>query len=562
MVAVAAVMVAACGSTPAKPVPVSPLPSPSAIPPAHPLSPRNVHVFSRVRDALAPLDKYMSPPRLQAQVLREGTDFTLVSAAVPTVGETFTTSNGTWTNSPSSFTYQWERCNNSGTGCVNETGSSTSQSYVVVAGDVGDTIVVVVTAHNAAGTGSEASGATGVVTTGSSSSFSISVNNTTGQLVNQNGTPTQLYGVDETGLENACELGDGFAWEPLTLPHAEAIGTGLSTSWHANAVRIILNEACWLNIDGVNSAYAGANYQNAVKSWVADLNSAGVYVILGLQFVVPPTAGTALQAGGQWPLPDAANESGTTGFWYEVAAAFKADPAVVFDTYGEPSYGQNSATAADWVCWLSGCTITAPMSACETGCTDTGSYTYATEGEQEMVTAIRAAGANQPIMIEPLNWGADWCTSECTPSVSNSSSGFYYMPGGQYSSHGGTDLTDPDNQLFISIHVYYGKDCDYSGTPDPCWAATLAEANALKLPFVVGENGSDDNVTNQDGFMSWAISNDVGFTTWSWQPDNCDTGSCPGSGWTVASNDLGTVDTGNNGSTVQADIRSGISTNG
>lgn len=60
------------------------------------------------------------------------------------VGETLTTTDGTWTNSPTSYTYQWTR------GGV-DISSATSNTYVLVSGDVGQTVRCVVTAHNGTG---------------------------------------------------------------------------------------------------------------------------------------------------------------------------------------------------------------------------------------------------------------------------------------------------------------------------------------------------------------------------------------------------------------------------
>src|SRR5205085_678414 len=61
-----------------------------------------------------------------------------------------TASNGCWDNSPTSFSYSWLRCGQSGTTCTPIAGATT-QTYSLAAADVGHTIVALVTAKNAAG---------------------------------------------------------------------------------------------------------------------------------------------------------------------------------------------------------------------------------------------------------------------------------------------------------------------------------------------------------------------------------------------------------------------------
>ncbi len=39
-------------------------------------------------------------------------------SGTPTVGQTLTLSEGTWSNSPTSFVYQWLRCNGGGNSCA------------------------------------------------------------------------------------------------------------------------------------------------------------------------------------------------------------------------------------------------------------------------------------------------------------------------------------------------------------------------------------------------------------------------------------------------------------
>jgi hypothetical protein len=66
------------------------------------------------------------------------------------VGETLTAGNGGWTNSPTSYTYQWQRCSSGGTGCASITGATT-RTYKVATADVDKTLRVLVTAANADG---------------------------------------------------------------------------------------------------------------------------------------------------------------------------------------------------------------------------------------------------------------------------------------------------------------------------------------------------------------------------------------------------------------------------
>ncbi len=77
-------------------------------------------------------------------------------------GKTLSAGNGTWSNSPTSFSYQWEDCNTSGASCSAISGA-TASTRVLTSGDVGHTIKVVVKATNAGGFGEATSAATSVV---------------------------------------------------------------------------------------------------------------------------------------------------------------------------------------------------------------------------------------------------------------------------------------------------------------------------------------------------------------------------------------------------------------
>ena len=70
-------------------------------------------------------------------------------------GKTLTEAHGAWTGNPTSYAYQWLRCDSTGANCVAISGA-TVQTYVLVAADVGRTIRVQETASNEGGAGSAA----------------------------------------------------------------------------------------------------------------------------------------------------------------------------------------------------------------------------------------------------------------------------------------------------------------------------------------------------------------------------------------------------------------------
>jgi K319-like protein/calcineurin-like phosphoesterase family protein len=105
-------------------------------------------------------------PELVVETLPSGTP---VATSPPTIsgraqeGETLTAAPGTWRGSePMTFEQQWQRCSPSGAGCTDISGA-TAMTYTLAPGDVGSTVRVAITATNADGTGTAASGASPVV---------------------------------------------------------------------------------------------------------------------------------------------------------------------------------------------------------------------------------------------------------------------------------------------------------------------------------------------------------------------------------------------------------------
>ena len=103
-----------------------------------------------------------------------GSESVPVNGVLPVVsgvageGQVLSAGSGSWSGSPTSYSYQWQDCGSSGASCVAVAGA-TASTYLLGAGDVGHTVRVVVTAVNGAGSASVSSAATGVVVAGSGS---------------------------------------------------------------------------------------------------------------------------------------------------------------------------------------------------------------------------------------------------------------------------------------------------------------------------------------------------------------------------------------------------------
>jgi hypothetical protein len=94
-----------------------------------------------------------------AQAMRNALPVNTAPPAIsgtPKVGHTLTASNGTWSNAPTSYAYQWNRCNASGNSCITVP-NGTLKTYTLVGDDAGHTMRVRVTATNADGSTSSES---------------------------------------------------------------------------------------------------------------------------------------------------------------------------------------------------------------------------------------------------------------------------------------------------------------------------------------------------------------------------------------------------------------------
>jgi hypothetical protein len=88
-----------------------------------------------------------------------------------------------------------------------------------------------------------------------------------------------LQGFSHSGSEFACVSGYGFFDGPTDDASIETM-----KGWNANAVRVPLNEDCWLGINGIQQQYSGSYYRAAIGGYVRRIISHGMYVIIDLHW--------------------------------------------------------------------------------------------------------------------------------------------------------------------------------------------------------------------------------------------------------------------------------------
>src|SRR6266498_202156 len=102
------------------------------------------------------------------------------------------------------------------------------------------------------------------------------------QLVDASGAPLRLLGANRSGTEYACAQGWGFTDSPNYNQPDSAALIAVTRTWKANAVRVPLNEACWLGINGVKPNRGGSTYRRKLATYVHRLEAAGLHPILDL----------------------------------------------------------------------------------------------------------------------------------------------------------------------------------------------------------------------------------------------------------------------------------------
>ena len=285
------------------------------------------------------------------------------------------------------------------------------------------------------------------------------------------GAPVVLRGVNFSGSEYACMKGSFWGNQPGNQGTIDAMLT-----WHANVMRLPLNEDCWLAINGMPAATSGANYQAAIGAFVNLAVASGLIVEVNLHF---GGGGMIVPTNDDYPGLDVDH---APAFWRSVANYFKGNPSVIFNLINEP-FG------ISWPCLRDG------------GCTAKLKHkgSWQVVGTQSIVSTVRATGGINPIIIAGLDWSDDL------------SQWLQYVP------------IDPAKQLIAGFHTYAAP-LDKTCVTQSCWDSVLAPILAAGYPLVINEFGEGDCRHDYiDKVMNWADAQTpkVGYWGWDWTTLSC-----------------------------------------
>ncbi len=284
------------------------------------------------------------------------------------------------------------------------------------------------------------------------------------RLIDGEGRPIVLHGVNRSGTEFACIQGAGIFDGPSDAASVRAIA-----DWHVNIVRVPINEDCWLDINGVNARYAGASYRRAIVDYVRLLHRFGMYVELSLMWAAPGAYRATYQSGG----PD---ETHSPAVWASLARTFRDDHNVILAPWGE--------TVTDPSCFLHGGVCEATFGP--------QNVPYRIAGMQQAVDVMRSAGYKGVIAIPGVDFANDL------------SKWLKYEP------------RDPRDQLIAEAHVYGKNVCDTI----QCFQRTLAPV-ARRVPLIFGETGESHDASDCGSrrvatILDWADAHRVSYEAWAW----------------------------------------------
>jgi endoglucanase len=273
------------------------------------------------------------------------------------------------------------------------------------------------------------------------------------------GTPHLFHGVARPSLEW------GASGDHVGLDDFQKMA-----DWHANVVRIALNQDFWLS----GATLYDPAYQDRIDGAVHDAEAAGLDVILDLHWsdrgnlAVDKLQGqNKVGSSNQQQMAD----QNSKRFWSEVAAKYKDDGHVLFELYNEPN-------KIAWDVWRNGGAV----------------EEYTAVGMQELYDTVRATGANNLVIAGGLSWAFDLSQVRTSP-------------------------IDGYNIMYAS-HPYNKRD-----NAQARWESSFGYLSSEDIaPVILTEFG--DPTANCSGawdsnLIGYADARHISWTAWAWYPSGC-----------------------------------------
>jgi len=277
------------------------------------------------------------------------------------------------------------------------------------------------------------------------------------------GTPHLFHGIDRPSLEwdSAGEWNNGSG-----IPRSDF---DAMASWHANVVRIALNQDYWLS----GAALYAPTYQATVDRAVKDAEAAGLDVILDLHWSDRGDWSATVAGQGQGEMGHSDQQQmadrHSQDFWREVATKYKGDGHVLFELYNEPH-------DISWSTWLNGGTVAE----------------YPAVGMQALYQTVRDAGADNLVIAGGIGWA--------------------------FNLSGVADRIQGYNIMYAT-HPYSPQD------PESQWDGMFGYVAAQDIaPVIATEFG--DGAMNCTGdwdskLTQYADARQISWTAWAWWPGGC-----------------------------------------
>ena len=313
------------------------------------------------------------------------------------------------------------------------------------------------------------------------------------KILNDAGQTVRLLGANYSQAEYACR-NDGVTF--YAVPDPALVDTW--KKWGFTAIRIPLDENCWLGTNGLPiGGLTAARHQADIKAFVDLLTANGIAAILDLHRSWP---GSSMPRDEQTCMPDADHSE---AFWTSVANTFRGNGSVLFDLFNEPC-------APSWSCWANGGNC---------GADNQGTITYTAVGMTQLLAAVRATGATNIVIIAGNQYAHDlsrWLANKPNDTLS-------------------------PPQIMAAQHMY-GDEC---GTNNACLTPSSqygdVAAIAASYPVIMGEfggsygGGADENqgcgLAIPVAIMAFLNGLGQSYTAWNWNwngiSGNCNNGDFP-----------------------------------